>query len=221
MNQITPPPKVEIIPTSAPFSEAQRSWLNGFFAGLLSDAPTPLSAEQGAAVMRGGDGDDGEAPWHDQTMPISDRMKLAEGRPLRRRMMAAMAQQDCGPCGSNCNHYSDAIATKAERRLHLCAPGGKEPARMLKALHEELKKAPAASPGAAISPARAAPAVAAEPGRSRDNPIVATFVSRRLLNGNGSEKETWHTDFDLSGCGLDYVVGDSFVLFARQFFGLL
>ena len=84
MNQITPTPKIEIIPSSAPFSEAQRSWLNGFFAGLLSDAPTPLSAEQGAAVMQGaGDGDDGEAPWHDQTMPIADRMKLAEGRPLR------------------------------------------------------------------------------------------------------------------------------------------
>ena len=39
MNQITPPPKIEIIPSSAPFSEAQRSWLNGFFAGLLTDAP--------------------------------------------------------------------------------------------------------------------------------------------------------------------------------------
>ena len=36
MNQMTPPPKIEIIPASAPFSEAQRSWLNGFFAGLLS-----------------------------------------------------------------------------------------------------------------------------------------------------------------------------------------
>ena len=47
MNQITPPPKIEIIPSSAPFSEAQRSWLNGFFAGLLSDAPTPLSAGAG------------------------------------------------------------------------------------------------------------------------------------------------------------------------------
>jgi len=46
MNQITPPPKIEIIPGSAPFSEAQRSWLNGFFAGLLSDAPTPLSASR-------------------------------------------------------------------------------------------------------------------------------------------------------------------------------
>src|SRR5215211_8377939 len=149
MNQITPPPKIEIIPSSAPFSEAQRSWLNGFFAGLLSDA-TPLSAEQGAAVMQGatGDGDDGEAPWHDQTMPIADRMKLAEGRPLRRRMMAAMAQQDCGQCGYDCNDYSDAIASKGEARLNLCVPGGKETARMLKSLYEELSQ-PAAKPFAA------------------------------------------------------------------------
>src|SRR4249920_707609 len=169
MNQITPPPKIEIIPSSAPFSEAQRSWLNGFFAGLLSDAPTPLSAEQGAAVMQGaaGDGDDGEAPWHDQTMPIADRMKLAEGRPLRRRMMAAMAQQDCGQCGYNCNDYSDAIANKAEARLNLCVPGGKETARMLKTLNEELENAPA--PGiAAAADATVLPTITAKPGRSRD-----------------------------------------------------
>src|SRR5216684_3518045 len=215
MNQMTPPPKIEIIPASAPFSEAQRSWLNGFFAGLLStDAPAPLSAEQGAAVWQGpaGDTDDGEAPWHDQTLPIAERMKLAQGRPLRRRMMAAMAQQDCGQCGYNCNDYSDAIASRAEARLNLCVPGGKETARMLKALNEELEKAPAASSGAAVASAAAA-AITAEPGRSRDNPVPATFVSRRLLNGNGSEKETWHIDFDLSGCGLDYVVGDSFGIF--------
>src|SRR6202158_4929926 len=184
MNQMTPPPKIEIIPSSAPFSEAQRSWLNGFFAGLLSETPTPLSAEQGAAVMQGpaGDGDDGEAPWHDQTMPIADRMKLADGRPLRRRMMAAMAQQDCGQCGYNCHDYSDAIASKTEARLNLCVPGGKETARMLKGLHEELEKAPPASSGTAVGPVVAAPATLAAPGRSRDNPVAATFVSRRLLN---------------------------------------
>ncbi len=221
MNQMTPPPRIEIIPSSAPFSDAQRSWLNGFFAGLLTDGgATPLSAEQGAAVLQGpaGDGDDGEAPWHDQTMPISDRMKLAEGRPLRRRMMAAMAQQDCGQCGYNCHDYSDAIASKAELRLNLCVPGGKETARMLKALHEELEKAPAAPSGPA-APAAAAPAIAVEPGRSRDNPAAARFVSRRLLNKAGSEKETWHIDFDLTGAGLDYVVGDSFGIFARNDLG--
>src|SRR5215211_7915165 len=185
MNQITPPPKIEIIPSSAPFSEAQRSWLNGFFAGLLStNGPAPVSAEQGAAVLQGatGEGDDGQAPWHDQTIPIADRMKLAEGRPLRKRMMAAMAQQDCGQCGYNCNDYSEAIANRTEARLNLCVPGGKETARMLKALHEELEKAPTASPDPALAPAVAAPVVTAEPGRSRDNPVAATFVSRRLLN---------------------------------------
>src|SRR4051794_6531031 len=112
MNQITPLPRIDIIPSSAPFSEAQRSWLNGFFAGLLSsDAAAPLSAEQGAAMLAapGGTDDDDDAPWHDQTMPIAERMKLADGRPLRRRMMAAMAQQDCGQCGYNCHDYSDAI----------------------------------------------------------------------------------------------------------------
>src|SRR5258705_11816109 len=145
MNQMAPPPKIEIIPSSAPFSEAQRSWLNGFFAGLLStDAPAPLSAEQGTAVLQGSPGDDGEAPWHDQTLPIADRMKLAEGRPLRRRIMAPMAQQDCGQCGYDCHNYSEAIASKSEARLNLCVPGGKETARMLKSLYEDIDKAPAA-----------------------------------------------------------------------------
>jgi sulfite reductase (NADPH) flavoprotein alpha-component len=222
MNQMTPPPKVEIIPPSAPFSEAQRSWLNGFFAGLLSaDGPVTLSAEQGANLLHGAAGaaDDGEAPWHDQTMPIAERMKLAEGRPMRRRMMAAMAQQDCGQCGYNCHDYSEAIASKAEARLNLCVPGGKETARMLKTLHEELERAAAASSSPALAPAAAPPVVTAEPGRSRDNPVGATFLSRRLLNKPGSEKETWHIDFDLSGCGLDYAVGDSFGIFAQNDLG--
>jgi sulfite reductase (NADPH) flavoprotein alpha-component len=224
MNQITPTAKFEIIPSTAPFSDAQREWLNGFFAGLLtSDGAVALSATQGAALLEGaaGDGDDGEAPWHDQTMPIADRMKLAEGRPLRRRMMAAMAQQDCGQCGYNCNDYSDAIAGKSEARLNLCVPGGKETARMLKSLYEEIDKAPAAKSSPATVPAVAVTATISEPGRSRDNPVEAVFVSRRLLNKQGSEKETWHIEFDLTGPGLDYVVGDSFGIFAKNDLGLV
>jgi sulfite reductase (NADPH) flavoprotein alpha-component len=224
MNQITPPPRIEIIPASAPFSEAQRSWLNGFFASLLTtEAAVPLSAEQGAALMPGaaGDGDDGEQPWHDQTLPIAERMKLAEGRPLRRRMMAAMAQQDCGQCGYNCHDYSEAIAARGEARLNLCVPGGKETARMLKSLYEELDKAPAAAPSPASVPAVAVTTVITEPGRSRDNPVEAVFLSRHLLNKKGSEKETWHIEFDLTGPGLDYVVGDSFGIFAKNDLGLV
>src|SRR5690348_13198582 len=222
MNQMTKPPRLEIIPSSAPFSDSQRLWLNGFLVGMLGlDGTTSLAPEQGSpAFVPAGDGDDGEAPWHDQTMPLPDRMKLAEGRPLRRRMMAAMAQQDCGQCGYNCSDYSDAIAARSEARLNLCVPGGKETARMLKTLHEELDKAPAAAQPAVV-PAVKVETTISEPGRSRDNPVAAKFVSRRLLNKKGSEKETWHIEFDLSGPGLDYVVGDSFGIFANNDLGLV
>ena len=50
-------------------------------------------------------------------------------------------------------------------------------------------------------------------GRSRDNPAIATFLSRTRLNKPGSAKETWHVEFDLTDSGIDYVVGDSFGVF--------
>src|SRR4051812_30508021 len=218
MTQSLPPPFATLVPESAPFSPEQRAWLNGFFAGIVSldgAGVTALSPEQSAALMprmpqQGApagdhDGDDGEAPWHDQTLLMAERMQLAEGRPLRRRMMAAMAQQDCGQCGYNCQDYSDAIFRRSEERLNLCVPGGKETARMLKLLYEELDNSQASS-GTAAPAAVTAPIIPGQAGRSRDDPVAATFVSRRLLNKAGSEKQTWHIEFDLSGCGLDYVV---------------
>ena len=92
-------------------------------------------------------------------------------------MMAAMAQQDCGQCGYNCEDYSNKIFLKEEERLNLCVPGGKETARMLKNLYEELGSlpAPAAKAPAPELPRRLPPA---ELGRSRDNPATATFLSR-------------------------------------------
>ena len=65
-------------------------------------------------------------------------MVLAAERPLRWKLMAAMAQQDCGQCGYNCTDYSKAIFEQAEPRLNLCQPGGKATARMLKQLVEEM-----------------------------------------------------------------------------------
>ena len=152
MTQTTPPPIPTLIPDSAPFSVEQRTWLNGFFAGLLSldGGVNALSSEETAALMndvmgtgvataRGplDDGDDGQTPWHDPAMPIGDRMQLAESRPLRRRFMAAMGQQDCGQCGYNCEDYANAIVLKNEERLNLCVPGGKDTTRMLKTLYAE------------------------------------------------------------------------------------
>ncbi len=149
-------------------------------------------------------------------MPIAKRMQLAEGRPLRRRMMAAMGQQDCGQCGYNCEDYSDAIFLKKEERLNLCVPGGKETTRVLKKLYEELGSAPAVPSTSAGSPAAspvAALAANSAEGRSRDLPIEATFLSRTRLNKPGSAKETWHVELDLPENGPDYAVGDTFGIF--------
>ena len=224
MNQLAAQPRLQVIPETAPFSEGQRAWLNGFFVGLLQlDGNVPLSPEQNTALVEGivDDADDGEAPWHDPAMAIADRMKLAEGRPLPRRMMAAMAQQDCGQCGYNGSDYAAALANKTESRINLCVPGGRETARMLKTLHEELDKAAASSPSVLGAPPAPAETVSAAPGRSRDNPATVSLLSRRLLNQTGSEKQTWHVEFDLKTSGLDYVVGDSFGVFARNDPGLV
>jgi sulfite reductase (NADPH) flavoprotein alpha-component len=225
---MAPPPVPSFIPESAPFTPEQRTWLNGLFAGLfgLQDGVTPLpTADAGkllAGLIEGGpasaepeqidDGADDGAPWHDPAMPLSERMKLADGRPLPRRMMAAMAQQDCSQCGYNCKDYAAALFSRSEKRLNLCVPGGKETSRMLKQLYAELDGG-GGSQLAAPPLQSAAPATTSVPGRSRDNPAFATFLSRRRLNKPGSEKETWHIDIDLAGTDLDYVVGDSFGIF--------
>src|SRR5947209_7242825 len=217
MSQTVAPPIPSLVPDTAPFSDEQRAWLNGFFAGLVSldgAGVTALSPEQSAALMPGavnefGDSDAGAAPWHDQTVALADRMTLAEGKPLRRRMMAAMAQQDCGQCGYNCEDYSNLIATRKEERLNLCVPGGKETARMLKSLYQEIGKAPVSAPAVKVDAERPAASGAI----SRDNPATGTFLSRTRLNKGSSEKETFHIEIGLDDSGLDYTVGDSFGIF--------
>lgn len=207
----TPSPLVQVIPDTAPFSEEQRSWLNGFFAGLLSldnAGVTALSPSENAAVM--GQAEDDGAPWHDPAMPLAERQALAEGKPLPRKLFAAMAQQDCGQCGYVCESYSAAIASGSETRLNLCAPGGKDTLRAVKALMEA-GGAPAAAPAETAAATPIGPV-----GRCRENPALATFLSRRKLNGPGSEKETWHVEFDLSESGLDYIVGDAFGIVAQN-----
>jgi sulfite reductase (NADPH) flavoprotein alpha-component len=220
MTHNPPPPKLSLLPESAPFTPEQRAWLDGFFVaalGLSDSGITALPPQDGAALMAGvaaaAEEDDG-APWHDQAMPLAERLKLAEGRPLRRRMMAAMGQQDCGQCGYNCQDYADAISSKKEAKLNLCVPGGKETLRALKVLYGEMgtPSAPTLVP-AVPEPAAPTPKSDVAAGLSRDNPAEAVFVSRTLLNRPGSSKETWHIEFDLSPSGIDYVVGDCFGIF--------
>ncbi|MCC7254195.1 sulfite reductase subunit alpha [Hyphomicrobium sp.] len=214
----TPPPSLTLIPDTAPFTTEQRAWLNGFFAGVLSldaGAAPATTADLGAVGVAGGD--DGAAPWHDPAIEIDARMQLAEGRPLNRRMMAAMAQQDCGQCGYNCEDYADAIHEQAEPRLNLCVPGGKATARMLKTLVEEMGGG-VLDPDEKRAKESAKPATTGDvrPGRSREAPVPVRFASRQRLNGEGSEKVTNHIEIDLTESGLDYEPGDSLGVFPEN-----
>jgi sulfite reductase (NADPH) flavoprotein alpha-component len=216
------PPRRTLIPDSAPFTPEQQAWLNGFFEAVLSASANAPAVELAAAgVMEAAPAvvlaDNDSAPWHDPSLPLDERLAMAAEKPLAPRIMAAMAQQDCGQCGYNCADYANALFLGQEERLTLCAPGGKETARALKQLAQEIGQTTVAAPLVAKAHEEtSAPAASGQEGRSRDNPAEAVFVSRRRLNGRGSAKTTWHVEFDLSGCGLDYVVGDSFGVFPRN-----
>jgi sulfite reductase (NADPH) flavoprotein alpha-component len=197
-----------IVPANSPFSPAQQAWLNGLLAGLLgpdqampiadaADAMSALPALQNAAPAQPED-----FPWHDPALPLDERMRLAEGRPFERRMMAAMGQLDCGQCGYLCQTYAEAIARGEEKSFGRCVPGGKETARMLKELMASPPAAIAAAPTPAKIDASAAPLA---PGPA----LPACFEGALRLNRDGSEKDTRHIVFRHNGLPLAYKVGDA------------
>src|SRR5260221_14360535 len=123
MGQIAP-----LLPESAPFSIAERAWINGFLAGLMgssSNAPaTPTDPAAAPAPSAAPSVED--APWHDPTLALEERLALSDGRPRAARLVAAMAQQDCGQCGYLCRTYADAIDRGGEKSLTRRVPGGKQ-----------------------------------------------------------------------------------------------
>ena len=223
---------VSLIPDSAPFNVEQRAWLNGFLAGWLGiagddqagassalglvTAPSvsPRGSALGALEHAGATtlAEPEETPWHDPALPISDRMKLADGKSKASRLMAAMAQLDCGTCGYLCQTYSAAIANGSEPSLTLCSPGGSETSKMIKKIIKESVngngQAPAvAKPREGVGPEPAA--APAAPEWSRKNPFPARLLRSVNLNGPGSDKATHHIEIELGPDGPAYAVGDS------------
>lgn len=208
---------VSLIPESAPFDTEQRAWLNGFFAGFLNMPGTNSADVQQAAGFLAGEApaepveeeeDYDDAQWHDPGLMIDDRLALAEGKPKAAKLMAAMAQLDCGSCGYLCKTYSAAIATGEETNLTLCSPGGKETAKALKKIAKEPDDAPAtAAPSA--EPAETS-------GWSRANPFPAKLISSRNLNDEGSAKYTAHVEIELGEDGPTYEVGDALGVYPKN-----
>ena len=190
-------PHIPLIPEDAPFNAEQRAWLNGFFAGIFGPSGTASGAMSFAAPQA--PEAEEEFPWHDPALEMPERLALAEGKPLKRRMMAAMAQLDCGQCGYLCQTYAEAIAEGREDSLSLCVPGGKPTSKMLKTIRAE----------SAATPAVAAPVVAVPPPRTAK--LVHVRGSERL-SGAASAKDVRHVVIDLAESGLLYEPGDSLSL---------
>ena len=207
-----------LIPESAPFDAEQRAWLNGFFAGFLNLPGADLQQAGGAAALLTGgvadapveeEEDYDDAAWHDPGLPIDDRLALADGKPKAAKLMAAMAQLDCGSCGYLCKTYSAAIATGEESNLTLCSPGGKETAKALKKIVKESDDTPGS---ATATTSESTP----ETGWSRTNPYPAKLVSTENLNGEGSAKHTAHVVIDLGDDGPTYEVGDALGVYPKN-----
>jgi len=199
-----------IVPDNSPFSPAQRAWLNGLLAGLLGADGAAVATAGMEAILtsqvppgpQAAPAQPEEFPWHDPALAIDERMKLADGRPPERRMMAAMGQLDCGQCSYLCQTYAEAIARGEEKSLTRCVPGGKETARMLKEL---VATPPAAAAGPTSPPTIQAASASPAPGP----PLLARFEGALRLNREGSEKDTRHVVFRHEDLSLGYKVGDA------------
>ena len=230
MTSMLPP----LIPENAPFSLEQRAWLNGFFAGLMgakgsSNGVTSNGIDLPLAAMNGSSANgnaaapaEEEFPWHDASLGMAERMELAAEKPYERRLMAAMAQLDCGACGYLCQTYSEAIADGSEKDLTRCSPGGSETSKKLKEL-VSLEKLTASAKAittqdvaTTTAPVQKTASVAASATYTRNNPFAAKVLQVETLNKPGSAKDTRQIVFDLSGSGLSYEPGDSLGVYPRN-----
>jgi sulfite reductase (NADPH) flavoprotein alpha-component len=169
--------------------------------------------------------------WHNSELSIEERLKLADGQPLDLRMMAAMAQLDCGQCGYLCRTYAKAIETGEETDLKKCSPGGKKTSRALVQLQSEhkphsqvFKSADAGSsatsnPSVAVASAAVAPAAQAREPQlafSRQNPFPAPAIQVEKLTSDDSAKDVRLVSLSLAGSGLSYKVGDALGVFPKN-----
>jgi sulfite reductase (NADPH) flavoprotein alpha-component len=198
-----------LLPENAPFSQQQRAWLNGFFAGLLGlEQMTGGAASSPAAAPAE---EEVETPWHDPAMALAERMQLAEGKPLKWQLMAAMGQLDCGQCGYQCDAYAAEIASGAEKDLTKCVPGGKATSKTIRLL---LEKNPApASATQTQAPERPTSQNTVEnrtnAGVSRNNPAMAKLLAATVLNAGATDKPVNNIALSLAGTGITYQPGDS------------
>ncbi len=184
---------------------------------LVGYTPASLAQEQHALILAStyGDGDapDGVQPFYEQLclehFPLLDKLQYSVlslgdrhyenfckfGRDLDAKLAALGANRICDrvDCDVEVNEpyskWKEQVLTKLD---HFARGRQPEPASAAKAAH---------------SPA---PLNAASSGAfSRDSPLMAQLIEKRILTHTDSSKSTLHLAFSIEGTGLSYQAGDA------------
>lgn len=268
-----PPPPRSFLPGNAPFTPAQRAWLDGFFAGLLAPAAAtvapPVAARPPVAVLfasQSGTAErlakkfakalrekgysptlaelgsldlpaiaamgnvaviastygEGEPP--DGAKAFAGKLEAAQGTLLQGLSYSVLALGDSS-YARFCRFGRDIderFAALGATRLADCVESDVEVEPAFAAFRDGLM-ALLDKRGGAAAPALAAPSLASstadasgdddrdedEERWTRANPFAATLLSKDVLNGPKSDKETRHIALSLAGSELRYTPGDA------------
>lgn len=250
-------PTLPLIPESAPFTPAQRLWLNGYIAGLLSnasdspaitsrpklripvvyasqtgngaglaedfaerlgsagfDAPcigaedcssTTLSSAKFLLLVSSTWGD-GEPP--DNAVDFWNTLNAEDHPRLENLTYAVLALGDTNYlnfCAQGKAFDARLEALGAKRlvpRADCDTDFEEKAAEWFSQVEAELKKHSHGSETAESTPAKT------KTGFSKKNPFPARLTGNLRLNTLDSARDTRHFEFDLTGSGLDYEVGD-------------
>ncbi|MGB0579391.1 MAG: diflavin oxidoreductase, partial [Limisphaerales bacterium] len=257
---------VPVIPPNAPFDAQQRAWLNGWLAGVFSDAgmtsndaPAEPAVElKPLLIMYGSQSGSAEglakglkkqAPnkgFEPRVMELNDYTKVdltkeqnlvivtstwGEGDPpdnavdfwnhlkedsapklnqLRYSVLALGDSSYSEFCGAGKNFDERLAALGAHRFLDRvdCDVDYEDPAEeWTKAMWGKLGEL-AGSESSASGNGEPPEEKKAE-GFNRKNPYPAKLLTNRLLNKDGSAKDTRHLEIDLTGSDLEYETGDA------------
>lgn len=256
------------IPVSAPFSESQRRWLNGYIAGLISEAedapsisskpklrvPVLYASQSGNSESLAEDfaerlSDSGfDAPCIStedfEEIDLSKEKQLllisstwGEGDPpdnavefwenLQQEDHPRLESLSYSVLALGDTNYLDFCkqgkafdarleslgATRFAPRVD-CDTDFEEPAEAWfeTALTELAKLAPDTE----IPESKSAPSKKEESGWSKKNPFPAPFIGNIELNSPESARDTRHFEFDLTGSGLSYEVGDVLGIYPKN-----
>ncbi len=262
LNPFSPLSTLPVIPTSAPFTEEQRLWLNGYIAGLISEdstspaitkipklrIPVLYASQSGNSESLAEDFADQlsasgfDAPClstedHAEIDLTSEKHLLlisstwGEGDPpdnaiefwenLKSDDHPSLQNLNFSVLGLGDSNYLDfcAQAKAFDARLEAlganriatrvdCDTDFEEPAaEWFESVNELLKEQVGVTEDSTNTEQKAPPSKA-ESGYSKKKPFHAILKANLELNSADSARDTRHFEFDLTGSGLNYEVGD-------------